>query len=63
MYKTPNKGTKKKNNFLHEVTRNWIMKWGDMADSSSNEDNAVPLEKKPATRGPSEDPPRILGKF
>jgi hypothetical protein len=35
-----------------------------MADSNSDDDNAVPSEKRPTPRGPAEDPPgRLLGNF
>jgi hypothetical protein len=35
-----------------------------VVDSSSDEDNAVPSEKRPIPRGPSEDPPgRLSGNF
>jgi hypothetical protein len=64
IYKTLNKGLKeqKYQKFLHEVARNWIMERGDIADSNSDDDNAVPLEKKPTPRGPAENPPgRLLG--
>jgi hypothetical protein len=37
---------------------------GDVVDSSSDEDNAVPSEKRATPRGPSEDPPgRLSGNF
>jgi hypothetical protein len=40
------------------------MEQGDMVDSSSDEHNAVPSEKKPTPRGLSEDPPgRLSGNF
>ena len=49
----------KYNQFLHEVTRNWIMEQGDMAD-----DSAVPLFKRPTPREPAEDlPGRLSGNF
>jgi hypothetical protein len=66
IYKTLNKGLKeqKYKKFLHEVARNWITEQGDMADSNSDEDNAVPSEKKPTPRGPAEDPTgRLSGNF
>jgi hypothetical protein len=58
-YKTVNKGLKeqKYKKFLHEVARNWITERGDMADSNSDDDNALPSEKKPTPREPAEDPP------
>jgi hypothetical protein len=35
-----------------------------MADYNSDDDNAMPSEKKPTPRGPAEDPPgRLLGNF
>jgi hypothetical protein len=40
------------------------MKRGDMADSNSDDDNAVASEKRPTPRGPAEDPPaRLSGNF
>jgi hypothetical protein len=40
------------------------MERGDVADSSSDEDNAVTFEKRPTPRGPSEGPlGRLLGNF
>jgi hypothetical protein len=66
MYKTLNKGTReqKYKKFLHEVAQNWIMERGDVVDSSSDEENAVPSEKRPTPRAPSEDPPgRLSGNF
>jgi hypothetical protein len=66
MYKTLNKETREQNykKFLHEVTRNWIMEQGDVADSSTDEDNVVPSEKRPTQSRPSEDPPgRLSGNF
>jgi hypothetical protein len=66
MYETLNKGKRKQKykKFLHKVARNWIMERGDMVDSSSDEDNAVPSAKRPTPRGPSEDPPgRLSGNF
>jgi hypothetical protein len=66
IYKTLNKGLKeqKYKKFLHEVARNWITERGDMADSNSDNDNAVPSEKKRTPRGPAEDPTgRLLGNF
>jgi hypothetical protein len=66
MYKTLNKGTgeQKYKKFLHKVARNWIMELGDVVDSSSDVDNAVPSEKRATPVGPSEDPPgRLSGNF
>jgi hypothetical protein len=66
MYKTLNKGTReqKYKKFLHKVTRNWTMERGGVVDSSSDKDKAVPSEKRPTPRWPSEDPPgRLLGNF
>jgi hypothetical protein len=66
IYKTLNKWLKeqKYKKFLHEVARNWITERGDTADSNSDNDNAVPSEKKPTPRGPAEDPTgRLLGNF
>ena len=66
MYKTLNKGTReqKYKKFLHKVTRDWIVERGEVADSSSDEDNAVPSEKRATPRGPSENPPgRLSGNF
>jgi hypothetical protein len=66
IYKTLNKGLKeqKYKTFLHEVARNWITERGDMADSNSDDNNAVPSEKRPTPRGPAEDPTgRLLGNF
>jgi hypothetical protein len=58
IYKTLNKGLKeqKYKKLLHEVARNWITERGDMADSNSDDDNAVLSEKKPTPRGPAENP-------
>ena len=52
MSKTLNKGTRvqKYKKFLHEVTRNRITEQGDVTDSSSDEDNAVPSQKRPTPR-------------
>jgi hypothetical protein len=66
IYKTLNKGLKeqKYKKFLHEVTRNWITERGDMADFNSDDNNAVPSEKKLTLRGPAEDPTgRLSGSF
>jgi hypothetical protein len=66
IYKTLNKGLQeqKYKKFLHEVARNWIMERGDMADSNSDGNNAVPSDKGPTPRGPAEDPTgRLLGNF
>jgi hypothetical protein len=66
IYKTLNKGLKeqKYKKFLHEVARNWITERGDMADSNSDDNNAVPSEKKPTPRGPAEDPTgKLSGNF
>jgi hypothetical protein len=66
IYKTLNKGLKeqKYKKFLHEVARNWITERGDVADSNSDDNNAVPSEKRPTPRGPAEDPTgRLSGNF
>jgi hypothetical protein len=65
MYKTLKKGTRgqKYKKFLHEVARNWIMEQGEVVDSSSDEDNAVPFEKRPTPRWPPEDLPGRLSEI
>jgi hypothetical protein len=64
IYKTLNKGLKeqKYKKLPHEVARNWITEWGVIANS--DDDNAVPSEKRPTPRRPADDPPgRLLGNF
>ena len=67
MYKTLNKRTKKKkyNKFLHTKSlRDWITRRRDKADSSNDNDNAVPSQKRHTPRGSSKDPlGRLLGNF
>jgi hypothetical protein len=64
MYKTLNPTKEQKcKKFLHELARDWITEWGYIADSSNNDNNVVPSEKRPKPRGPSEDPPGDLSTY